>query len=493
MGARKVCGDAVRACVAADRGQPAGVTAEQAQLWQRIETFALDEPGAAEPFTKRLARENGWTWAYAQRVTGEYKRFVFLAMTCGHPVTPSKAVDEAWHLHLLYTRSYWGEFCPRALGRPLHHEPSRGGAADERKFAAQYERTRESYRAMFDEEPPRDIWPTGEDRRRWKRAAHRATRRWWPWALVTLALAGCAGSLGWPLDLRGPEFLGFFLYWSIGALIVAGIVRRWLRDVSVWSPAAASREPGLDPMAAALLAGGPRRVTLVAVAGLFERGMLQLNSSTHTMRVSGPKPADLNPAENAIYQRLQGGRSLLASELDGAVDSVLEPTRRSLWEQGLLLQPIEVARAHLIPLAIACAGPGLGVVKIFVGVSRDRPVTYLVFGCLFAIAVTLLLLGRRPWRTCAGDKVLRGLRAQQSRARRHALASGAGAATSAALAVAVFGPTILAAEGMYDLQRTLRPIAGSDGSSGCSNTDSCGSGGSCGGGGGGGCGGCGGH
>ncbi|MEK6230809.1 MAG: hypothetical protein N2A42_03075 [Luteolibacter sp.] len=33
----------------------------------------------------------------------EYKRFVALAMLAGHPVTPSEEVDQAWHLHLVYT------------------------------------------------------------------------------------------------------------------------------------------------------------------------------------------------------------------------------------------------------------------------------------------------------------------------------------------------------------------------------------------------------
>ncbi|MFN7741158.1 MAG: glycine-rich domain-containing protein [Cyanobacteriota bacterium] len=59
---------------------------------------------------------------------GEYRRFLFLAMQAGHPVSPSRPVDLAWHQHLLDTRSYWQEFCPRVLGRPLHHTPSRGGA-----------------------------------------------------------------------------------------------------------------------------------------------------------------------------------------------------------------------------------------------------------------------------------------------------------------------------------------------------------------------------
>ena len=69
-------------------------------LWQRIEAFRLGDPAAPLTFTRRLARENGWTQAFARRVVAEYKRFCYLAARAGHPVTPSDQADQAWHLHL---------------------------------------------------------------------------------------------------------------------------------------------------------------------------------------------------------------------------------------------------------------------------------------------------------------------------------------------------------------------------------------------------------
>ena len=76
-----------------------------ADLRARIQGFPLDEPGSVFPFSARLARENGWSREYALRALEEYRRFVYLAMTAGHPVTPSEEVDEVWHFHLTYTRS----------------------------------------------------------------------------------------------------------------------------------------------------------------------------------------------------------------------------------------------------------------------------------------------------------------------------------------------------------------------------------------------------
>ena len=107
---------------------------EEAQtLFQRIQAYPLDSAGAGFSFSRRLAKENGWTKAYSQRVMDEYKKFVLLAMLAGHVVSPSDQVDQAWHLHLTYTRSYWDEFCKEVLGTPLHHEPTRGGQRESQK------------------------------------------------------------------------------------------------------------------------------------------------------------------------------------------------------------------------------------------------------------------------------------------------------------------------------------------------------------------------
>ena len=133
-------------------------------LWEELQAFALDRPGVAFPFSARLARENGWTPAFARRVIDEYRRFLFLSQVAGHPVTPSVAVDQAWHLHLTYSRSYWEELCGRILGRPLHHDPTEGGTAEGEKFHDWYAATLESYARVFGTPPPPDVWPAPQVR-----------------------------------------------------------------------------------------------------------------------------------------------------------------------------------------------------------------------------------------------------------------------------------------------------------------------------------------
>ena len=133
-------------------------------LWQKIRDFPLDEADSRLPFTRRLARENAWSLGFAMRVVTEYRRFLYLGQRAGHTVAPSDEVDQAWHLHLIYTYSYWQELCGEVLGAPFHHGPTRGGAKESEKHHDLYALTLDSYRRLFDEEPPVDIWPSAEER-----------------------------------------------------------------------------------------------------------------------------------------------------------------------------------------------------------------------------------------------------------------------------------------------------------------------------------------
>lgn len=129
-------------------------------VWEALSRYTIGPVDAALPFAARLARENGWRPAHAARAIEEYRRFCFLAVTADHPVTPSDAVDQVWHLHLTYSRDYWERFCPDILGRPLHHGPTAGGADEHRRHVEQYARTLRSYERAFGRSAPADLWPS---------------------------------------------------------------------------------------------------------------------------------------------------------------------------------------------------------------------------------------------------------------------------------------------------------------------------------------------
>lgn len=181
--------------------------AERDPLYQKLLAFQIDDEPAVFAFGDRLAREQGWHPSHVTRVVLEYKRFLYLCATESVPMTPSHEVDQVWHLHLTYTRSYWERLCRDVLPGPLHHHPTQGGRRERAKFQHWYERTISAYRQAFGAEPPADIWPPvhlrfGAD----ARAPHVDTRRCWviprPWAwpaehrgLVIAAAALVAGTL----------------------------------------------------------------------------------------------------------------------------------------------------------------------------------------------------------------------------------------------------------------------------------------------------------
>ena len=142
------------------------MNAQHAELYDRLQRFSLDQPASKLPFSQRLAQENSWSLDYAHRVIEEYKKFAFLAVVSGHSVSPSDPVDQVWHLHLTYTRSYWEQFCPQVLRHPLHHEPTEGGRTENHKFQDWYAQTLASYERLFGQRPPKDIWPQPADRAR---------------------------------------------------------------------------------------------------------------------------------------------------------------------------------------------------------------------------------------------------------------------------------------------------------------------------------------
>ncbi|MFC4255477.1 hypothetical protein GRI97_08570 [Altererythrobacter xixiisoli] len=141
-----------------------GSAAADDPVWQVLRDYRIGPPDASLTFDQRLARENGWNAGFANRVIAEYYRFCLLAIRSGHAVTPSDAVDQAWHLHLTYSRDYWERFCPDVLGAKLHHGPTAGGSDEQTRYYDQYAATLRSYEQVFGENPPEDIWPAAAQR-----------------------------------------------------------------------------------------------------------------------------------------------------------------------------------------------------------------------------------------------------------------------------------------------------------------------------------------
>jgi hypothetical protein len=181
----------------------------------------IEEPGTGRRFEEALAEVQGWHLHFAERVTDEYRRFLYLAATAGFEVTPSRTVDEAWHLHLRW-RHYEEVLCRQILGRPLDHRPAAGDPADQERCRRQYEKTVALYERAFLRPPPRDIWPEPIPRDdRQGQESRRRGRKLGRGIAVGTGLAGIAAySFGYPMTA---------LFLAVVATIIALLAHRVFR------------------------------------------------------------------------------------------------------------------------------------------------------------------------------------------------------------------------------------------------------------------------
>lgn len=469
-------------------GESHGMALHQA-LWQRLEQHDFGTGDCALSFVQRLAREHGWSAAQADAAILEYKRFCFLAVVAGHPVTPSDAVDEVWHQHLTYSRDYWTRYCPQVLGRDLHHEPTRGGRDQGRLHQRQYADTLASYQHWFGP-PPLEWWPDAQTqaqqpahfrridtsrhlllpRPRWPRLSW---RRW----LAAAGLAAVAPTLAAlplnPLDFSGPEFLFSYVVALVLCLIGAAWLRAGLRNIGPAKPGDA-----LDTWSVAYLAGGTTRVVDAAVASLLADDKAQWNEREKRLSVARPRDVEGFPLAEIARYSAAGAK---IDELPARIEPELRRLREPLLRRGLLLNDEQRARiGRLTALPFLLLG-GLGVAKFGVGIARDRPVFLL--GLL--IALTAFFAWRRwvntPESSSAGDELLRGYNLKHAHVRRAPRDGDVG------LAVALAGTTVLAGTA-YAAFHDYRQPASNSSSSSSDSSSSGDSGGSCSSG----CGGCGG-
>ena len=128
-------------------------------LWQRLQYHSFDDGTPLLLFRHRLANETGWTSDFCIKAIEEYKKFIYLVAISKEQLTPSQIIDEVWHLHLTYTHNYWDAMCAKIIGKPIHHAPTEGGFAEDKKYADAYLVTLERYKEEFSIEAPSEFWP----------------------------------------------------------------------------------------------------------------------------------------------------------------------------------------------------------------------------------------------------------------------------------------------------------------------------------------------
>ena len=316
-------------------------------------------------------------------------------------------------------------------------------------------------------------------------------------------------------DLRGPDFL-LFMVIAGGASVVLSVVLK--RLVRVPGGALTSAElDALDPYAIAYLLGGAQRVVRAALVALGRRGLVEMNDDELVRCGDAPpyeiaavgvyrgiprEPDKLHPVEQAVFDQLDEPRSSVAFIAE-AVEAPCQQLEDELVARGLF-SSVAAHRLHRwlvrLPILVVIA---LGMIKVGVGVARDRPVFLLVL-LLVALGYVTAKMTLKSRSTRRADATIASL-TEQNAALKDTAATAPEQVTNGetALAYALFGSIAvggsLAAMSQFlemDEMITGAGMASSGWFSGSSSSSfhscgsSCGSG--CGGGCGSGCGGCGG-
>ncbi|HET8774624.1 MAG TPA: TIGR04222 domain-containing membrane protein [Thermoanaerobaculia bacterium] len=287
-----------------------------------------------------------------------------------------------------------------------------------------------------------------------------------------------------PFDLRGPQFLFFYLILAGVLLAAISLLRRRLE--ARWT---AHPMPVLhDPYAIASLRGGKNELLRVAVISLVDRGLLHASSDNLATTQAGQALQVRKRIEEDLLRYCVVVRKPEELFRSDALDAGVLEYERVLAQHRLVADDeIRRARSWLANGATAILLV-VSLAKIAVALSRGRTnIAFLVLLTLFAIGFARKVAS--PRQTVRGKQFLAELQNlfQSLRLRASQIRPG-GANADLALAAAVFGIDVLPHKD-FAWARGLHPPQGSAGSSSCGSSG----GSSCGGGGcGGGCGGCGG-
>ncbi|WP_434385249.1 TIGR04222 domain-containing membrane protein [Melittangium boletus] len=277
-----------------------------------------------------------------------------------------------------------------------------------------------------------------------------------------------------PLDWSGPEFLDAYVPLLCVCFVGAWV---WKHALNLPSETPTRRElEALSPGEVAALEG-PAMALGAGVAALVQKNTLRLDDEG--LSVAGRLSGRATALDRAIVRAVDGhNRSL------GTVRTQVAPELRALEddlrEQGLMRPPAQDLAYTYYPWLAFLVVLGLGGVKVGVGVSRDRPVGYLlaVLGLGFVVGLTLCLKNARLTRRGAGAQArLRELHAPLRHAGQRADGNAQQlSADHVALAVALFGVGALSTLHYAPLRGYLMPISpmsgGGSGGGSSSSSDS---------------------
>ncbi len=141
-------------------GAPHGYAQEDGFIQDALRRTAVAERFDLSLVLARYRRQYGFSQAVAEDHRRELVRFLALCATArqyGRSYGMMGAVDELWHMFVIFTRDY-ARFCEEVAGRFLHHIPEPDGVATQGTID-RYLAFLGDYRTVYGEEPPPAYWP----------------------------------------------------------------------------------------------------------------------------------------------------------------------------------------------------------------------------------------------------------------------------------------------------------------------------------------------
>lgn len=275
-----------------------------------------------------------------------------------------------------------------------------------------------------------------------------------------------------PFDLRGPEFLVFYVVYI--AVLFLGVK-------VVWKIATARKDPPLPrhPYEIAFLRGGAREAAKVAVLSLLQSRVVFKTDKTRYFAHQREARNLTEPLDRSVVQHFQRYVVPDQAKLIELAEAVAPHYKQRLVALGLWASGRRNVARLLTMLGLFAAIWIVAGMKMSIAFDRGHSnVGFLIGIASIATFGALAFMVPAEGRTIAGDEALATLRA---------LNKNAGGAGDLVFYAAIFGAAAVALEGNPFYDESAAHGSGGSGGGSCGGSGSGGDGG-----GGGGCGGCGG-
>ena len=282
-----------------------------------------------------------------------------------------------------------------------------------------------------------------------------------------MLLLGCDSALetASPLNYKGPVFLDFFWKLWIASLVAATFLR-WLFRWPGEGPIRSS-DSRPDPYVVAYVRGRELLAGTAAMASLVHANYLEADKSGTLKKTAKTTDRDLHPLQKAVLRHVRPSGSTRVADVRLGISQEMNALEKQAERGGMITPPGFRKLARWLPFAIAFSVPILGIAKIIVGISRDKPVGFLVMLTILASLVALFGFLRDPYRSRFGSQWLRRIERNNRALKSGLRASGSSdQSDQVALAVGLFGVAVLGTLGHDALKQAFTPRGGSS-SSGC--------------------------